>query len=218
MFIFMGTLYKYGTMAFNISEIRSSISELGIQKTAHFACSIMLPPSISGRSMDYTLHRVNSVNLPGFNLSTDDIRHKGFGLSEKRPIQAGYEDVSVTLIADGKGEMLDSLMEWMELIYPTNTETHSDSNVEYFEYPSNYYGGLEIYVYDIAGKKHTTYTLVNPFPYVLGAVQMGWENTDSLMMIPISFAYRSFKRNSSSSGAITNISNLSPSNIESILV
>lgn len=214
----MSILYKYLTMPFNISEIRSSISDLGLQKTSHFACSIMMPPSISGRGMDYSLVRVNSVNLPGYNLSTDDIRHKGYGLTEKRPIQTQFEDVSVTLIADGKGEMLDSLHKWMELITPTNPEQHGDDEVEYYEYPTNYYGGLEIYIYDVAGKQHTTYTLINPYPFIVGAVQMGWENTDSLMLIPISFAYRSFKKNSSTTGAISYANGITPNAIENIII
>lgn len=205
-------------MAFIIDDLRSSISDLGIQKTSHFACSIMLPPSITGRPMDYSLHRVNSVNLPGYTLSTDDIKHKGFGLTEKRPIQTGFEDVAVTLIADGNGQMLDQLHSWMELITPTNTEIHGDDAVEYYEYPVNYYGGLEIYIYDITGKKHTTYTLVNPFPFNVGAVQMGWENTDSLMMIPIAFAYRSFKKNSSTTGAVTKAPGVTPTQVETLFI
>lgn len=193
-------------MAFNINELSSSLSRYGYQKTSHYACSIILPSSMSNSGIfKETPLRVNSVNLPGFNLGTDEIKHKGFGLNEKRPIQTSFEEISMTIIADGQGMLSNTLHDWLEMIFPTNDEDSGSENVEYFEYPINYYGGLEIYVYDITSNIHTTYTFTQPFPTVLGGVQMGWENTDSILLLPVTFSYRSYKKNSSNSGFISNI-------------
>lgn len=205
-------------MAFNITELTGSISAEGIQKSSSFAASIVMPPSLSSAPiMDQLPFRINSANLPGFQIQTDDIRQKGYGLTEKRPLQVGYDDITLTIIADGNGKVLQAFHDWLELIFPTDDSQGSDG-VEYFEYPNNYYGGLELYVYDIASNKHTTYTFTNPYPIIVGGIQMGWENTDSIVMIPVTFAYRGYKKNSSYSGAITNLDGVTtPANIQSAL-
>lgn len=190
-------------MPFSINEIKATLSDIGYQKSSHFACNIIPPASMNARG-DFFLTRVNSMNLPGFNLGTDDIRYKGFGLSEKRPIQTSFEDVSLTIIADNRGEIHNTLHDWFELIHPTNDEEIGTEDIEYYNYPVEYYGGLEIYIYDIAGNQHTTYTFIQPFPIQLGSIQMSWDTQDSLLMIPVSFAFRSYRKNTSNKGFISN--------------
>src|SRR5690606_26967747 len=128
-------------MPFNITEFNSSIGQLGIQRTTHYAVNLSGPAGLpnSGLLTEIPL-RVNSVNLPGANFALDDIKHKGFGLPERRPIQAGFEDIAMTIIADARGDIHNSLHDWFELIFPTNDENIGSNNVEYFEYPNNYYG------------------------------------------------------------------------------
>ena len=195
-------------MAFNINEFNASISKLGVQRASHYAVNISAPPglSTSGVLTDLPI-RINSINLPGTTLGMDDIKFSGFGLSERRPNAVTYEDITMTIIADANGRILDFLHEWMELVFPTSVERNGSDSVEYFEYPNNYYGGLELYVYDPSGNKHTTYTFKHPFISALGSVSMGWENTDSVMIIPVSFTYRSFEKNSSSEGAVVMMPN-----------
>lgn len=183
-------------MAFNISDFSSNISRRGIQKNHSFEVVITPPTSMEAPDIIKDIPiRCNTVNLPGVTLGVDDVRHKGYGLAEKRPIQVGFEDISLTMIADAQGQLNKFLLDWMQLIYPIDNEQFGD-NIEYFEYPINYYGGLEIFVYDNTGAKHSTFTLVDPYPNAVGSLQMGWENVDSVQIIPVSFAYRSFKRNS----------------------
>lgn len=196
-------------MPFDIQELKSSLNRKGYQKGSHFAVNIAPPPIMGLPSIITDIPiRTNSVNLPGVNLGVDEIKHKGYGLGERRPLSVGYEDVTLTLIADASGEINNFLHDWMELIHPTDDERVGTDSVEFFEYPNEYYGGLEIYMYNMAGGKHTTFTLTNPFPVSIGGVQMGWENVDSLMMIPVSFAFRGFKRNSSYSGAVSYLENV----------
>lgn len=162
--------------------------------------------------------RVSSANMPGVNFATDDFKVKGYGLNESRPIGVTYEDVTLTIIADSSGLVYDLFHEWSELIFPTDAEAKGTDNTEFYEYPNNYYGGLELYVYDMTGKKHTTFTFVNPYVGNLGAVQMGWENVDTVMLIPVSFKYRRYVKNSSYSGAIVNTAGITPAQVENILI
>lgn len=191
-------------MAFDINELRASISRYGMQKASHYTTIVTLPSTMGGSNiMSETPLRINSVNLPGINLGLDEIRHKGFGLGEKRPISVSYDDISITMIADGQGQLAATMHEWMELIYPSDLESVGADNVEYFEYPNNYYGGLEIDVFDMMGNPHTNYSFIQPFPTAVGAVQMSWETTDQLLLLPVTFSYRSFRKNSDHSGYIS---------------
>lgn len=192
-------------MPFEIDDILASFSDVGYQKPSHFAVAIIPPTNLQNKFYGQMVTRANSVNIPGVNLGIDNIRHKGFGLDEKRPTTKSFEDVAVTLIADHSGNIHGALSDWLEIIMPTDIEIKSADDVEYFEYPENYYGGLEIYQYDIAGNMHTTFTFIQPYITQLGSLQMSWETTDSLLIIPAAFSFRSFKRNSSYSGFTSNI-------------
>jgi hypothetical protein len=188
-------------LPFEINELRSSISKHGVQKASHFTAMITLPSSVpdSDGIMGDAVIRVNSINLPGVNFGLDEIRHKGFGLGEKRPLSASYDDISLTLIADGQGKLASTLHRWMEFIFPSDIARGADG-VEYFEYPNNYYGGLEITMYDTTGEKHTTFNFIQPFPSNIGGMQMSWDSVDNLLLLPVTFSYRSYVKNSSHSG------------------
>lgn len=205
-------------MAFNITELKSSIGKLGVQKNTTFACTITPPVSLQSHSILTDLpFRVSSANLPGVVVTTDDFKTKGFGLNESRPIGVGFDDINLTIIADAKGRVHQFLHEWLELIMPTNSEDGDADDVEFFEYPNNYYGGLEIYVYDATGEKHTTFTFTNPYVTNLGGIQMGWENVDSIMLIPVAFKFRSFRKNTSYSGVTVQAPNITPEQVERAL-
>lgn len=190
-------------MAFNLNNIRSEIDSRGWQKASHFIVRITPPASLPDPNGIFQSlpARINSTNIPGFNFVLDDVKHKGFGLTEKRPMNVQYEDINLTIIADAGGLVLGELIKWGELIMPTNDEDGSDK-VEYLEFPENYYGTLEIEVYSMDGNLHTTYIMKDAFITNIGSSLHTWETVDSQMLISLSFAYRSYKRNSTFSGRI----------------
>lgn len=194
-------------MAFDVNEFKAVIGQRGIQRNNHFAVNFA-PPSavqIPGLINDLPI-LCNTVNLPGFNISADDIRHKGYGLTEKRPSQVSFEDITLTIIADSKGEVLDFVHSWFRLVFP-HGNTEDSSNVEFFGYPMDYYGELEIYMYDVTSEKHTTYRIHQCYPLNMSALTMSWSDMDSTMIIPISFAYRNYDKNESYSGSSMFLSN-----------
>lgn len=188
-------------MAFRIDELSSNLSRYGYQKSSSFSAIITPPPSLTTSGIIGELDvRINSINLPGFNFGTDEIRQKGFGLGEKRPLSVSYDDIAITIILDGRGEIPKIMREWSEMIHPTSLEDFGMNDVEYFEYPNNYYGGLEIQIYSIDGTPHSRYNFIQPFPTQVGAIQMSWENANSIALLPVMFSYRSYNLNSTHSG------------------
>lgn len=180
-------------MPFDITEFSSQLSRRGVQKPSHYQLLITPPATIETPVVRDFIFRANSANLPGFNIGYDDIKHKGYGLGEKRANTISFEDITVTVIVDGQGETKKFFNDWMELILPTNDGVHGTSNVEMFEYPVNYYGGIEITMFDGTGVAHTNWSFKDCFPISVGAVQVSWESTDTIFVLPISFAYRSYK-------------------------
>ena len=204
-------------MAFDISELKSVLAKHGIAKTSNYAAMFSPPIALQSSIINDLPMLCDSVNIPGVSLQTDQVRHKGYGLFEQRPTQATFEDITVTLIADAKGLVLDFLHKWMALV--TNYDGESEKSTygiasETFNYPEEYWGTIEIYLYDSNANKYVTYVVHKAFPIAVGAVQMGWENSDTLMRIPASFSYRSFTSNTTDG---LNISNTSSERLQSIL-
>lgn len=193
-------------MPFDIVDFSSKISKRGFQKTSHYEV-IITPPTLltSSEIVSDIPFRANSVNIPGITLDSDNIKHKGYGLSEKRANGANFSDLAITFIVDGHGELPKFFLDWMELIHPTDEETYGVDGVEFLEYPVNYYGGVDINVFDSTGVMHTTYSFKDPFPIAIGDVQHSWETTDSILILPVSFAFRSFKQNPLNKGMINQI-------------
>src|SRR6185503_6122256 len=91
----------------------------------------------------------DTTNLPGVSLGTDDIRHKGYGIAEKRPTTIGFEDITLTIIGDGGGKVKDLLHKWFNDVISFDNEDENKTGL--FNYPDEYNGTMEIIVYDQAG-------------------------------------------------------------------
>lgn len=129
-------------------------------------------------------------------MSLDEVRHKGYGLVEKRPNSINFEDFTVSILGDAKGQVLEFVQRWMALItnFDEDSEVSADGvPAEMFNYPEEYWGTVELYLYDITAQIYKTYTLKKAFPVNIGAVELGWAQNDTIMRVPVSFSYRSYK-------------------------
>jgi len=186
-------------MSFHIDNIKSTISKEGVQSLHAFNCFIHPPAAIRTNIADQLQFRINSINWPGASFELDQIKHKGFGLNESRVIGVGFEDIVITIIADAEGKINNLFMKWIELTMQINEE---ENQSEYINYPVNIYGGLEINIFNRIGEQHTIINFIEPFLTHMGAVQMSWESTNQIMLIPLSFKYRSYKINPKRKGQI----------------
>ena len=206
-------------MVFSINEFKSIVNKYGLQRENHFAVHITPPAGIDAPDIihDFPL-LCDSANLPGFQFATDDIKHKGYGLTEKRPGAVSYDDLILTVIADGQGKVLDMFNQWSELIFPTNDERTDAAQLELIEYPENYYGTIEVYVYDCTSKKIMTITYNQAWPVNMNGHTMSWDATNTIMKIPVNFTYRSFKKNSKNEGESPFSSTLPAANVQQTVV
>ncbi len=191
-------------MTFRVSEFSSILSKVSPARPNRFAVQITPPNGLTSPISNDLMMLSNSANLPGSNFGLDVVKHKGYGLDEKRPNSLSLDDITLTIIADGRGQVLDFLHKWYEKVFSTDEDS---TNSETFNYPVEYWGTLDIYLYDTTGGTYTTYTMSKAYPVVVGSVQLAWENNDQLMLIPVTFTYRNYKRNSSYIGFSNPVAN-----------
>lgn len=179
---------------FNINDIRSVLNKHGVARPSNFAVNITPPLEIYDSFVNDLPFLADTANVPAVTLTTQDYKHKGYGLSEARASGISFEPLTLTIIGDGSGKVLEFLEKWMSLVYNFNGEKEESSygiGAELINYPVDYWGTFELYMYDIASQKYHTYKMAKAYPTSIGPVQLGWEQTDSLMHIGLNVTYRS---------------------------
>ena len=194
----------------------------GIAKPSNFAVNITPPAQINSQFISDLPFLVSGSNLPSFAFQVDEVRHKGYGLSEKRPVQATFDDLSLNIIGDAAGRVLEFFQKWYLLIHNFDGESENSAfgvPSESFNYPVDYWGTVELYLYDITSKKYHTMKFNKAYPLVIGQTSLGWEMNDQFMNIPIGFTYRSPSTSVSDKliSTITNINSRVDSNIRSTI-
>lgn len=182
-------------MVADINELRSLMGKYGVARNNLFAMYIFPPAVINNPIINDLPILCDSVNLPTLSFVTEEIRHKGYGLMEKRPVHTNFEDISATLIMDGEGHVFRLFEEWQLLINNFTGERGDSSHGvpnEMYNYPADYWGTVEIYLYDITTKVYHMYTLHKAYPVSVGSQQLSWEANDSIMKMAVGFNYRSF--------------------------
>ncbi len=187
-----------------ISKFYASLKKNGIVRANRFDV-LFTPPTIlrsySGSSAAELLQlRCDTASVPGVSLTTADVQRYGYGLSEKIPTGAQMGDFACSFIADDEGVIYKFFYRWMNGIVKWDDKPNSRGLTSYnnlrpyeFEYKSKYASTIQILTYDEAENKLISYTLYEAFPIGIGEVQHNWGDTDSLVRLPVNFAYSYFK-------------------------
>lgn len=177
------------------------MSKWGVAKPSTFAVNITPPAAINDPFIQDLPFFVSDATLPSMFFDLSPIAHKGYGLMEQRPIAAHMDQLPLILIGDAKGRVLSFFDKWCSLVYNFDGESNGSAfglPSEMFNYPDQYWGTVEIFMYDIAGDQYYSYKLDKAFPTGITGSQVGWNLNDSLMQISTSFAFRSFTTKSTS--------------------
>jgi hypothetical protein len=192
---------------FSITELTSKLSETnGVLMSPHFYVEIT--PGKTGGQVAASLGNKNqnirffciSAALPGLTLGTRDIKQSGYGISEKRPVGASYQDFQLTFLCDGKAQMLQFFHQRLQNIHNTDGNMSSDQaynglRLYDFQYPEEYEATMKIYHYDRAGTKIIEYTMVGVYPLSVSDVPISWENREDILKIQVNFSYNYWTSN-----------------------
>lgn len=207
-------------MAFSISDITSAMGGGGGLARPNMFFVRITPPSklISSTYPRDALFFCDAAVLPGLNYSSQPIRAVGYGTTEQRPVSADFSEFNTTFIVDAKGRAFKFFQQWMAMVNnwsidPIGQMEGSDLEYGEWNYPVTYEGTVEIHALNPLGSETSSgsegfsltsslrgstpeevisYQLVHAFPKQIGDVSVAWEQNDSVMRLPISFAYNSW--------------------------
>lgn len=182
----------------------AKIRKTGVARRNLFNVFVPAPAMLSGADKNLDLHLyAESVNLPGLNLATSDIRRYGHGPVEKKPYAPIFNDVTVTFIADGGGDIHKFFYKWMEGIIYSSSPLSGAANG-----PASRIGGLSAYEVNFKDQYRTdmqiiTYneqndriiecSLFNAFPIAVTDVPLSWGDNDQFMTIAVTFTYTNMR-------------------------
>lgn len=189
-------------MAFNITEIQSAINAgRGIGKPNMFFVRITPPSALlsPGYSRD-AMFFCDAAQLPGINFAAQSVKTAGYGTSEQRPVDAGFSPINTTFIVDARGRGIRFFQQWLALINNWSKESTgvmqgTQLSFGEWNYPVTYEGTIEIHSLDPGkpeGNQIVVYQLIRAFPIQVGDISVAWEMNDSIMRLPVVFAYNTW--------------------------
>lgn len=167
----------------------------GLTRASKFLVTITVPAMSLDMGADLQFY-CDSAQLPGIAMQTDEVRVSGYGNLEKRPYASIFQDVPCTFMNDTDGRVLKFFHKWMQLVYNFNDSASMDSEsaagipTNTFAYPKDYFGTVSIAHYDEKANEVITYILYEAYPINIGDVQVAWDQSDTLVRIPVTFTYK----------------------------
>lgn len=195
-------------MGFNVADFRSKISEFGgLAKSNKFLVQIIPPLWMDSVSDALTIRPEDSaqlrflcdtVNLPGKNLTTIDYSPQGFGAVSKIPVGVVHDPLTTTFFMDGDHMVMKFFQLWMQEIVNTGSSfdgplaVYKDRTDHEMSYKDNYTTTIIITFFSDDGGSVLKYYFKDAFPIQIGAVQLGWEQNDTLARLPVEFSYSTY--------------------------
>lgn len=161
---------------------------------------VIHPPAImrGGRSSNIfeSLHLyAESANIPGLMFATSETRRYGIGPIEKKPYAPIFNDISVSFLVDGQGELYKFFYTWMNRIVSSdqfvNGNGVSDNGLSPFEveFKDDYKCQLIISTFDEAGNSVLSSQIVDAIPISISDTAFSWGDTDQVMKLQVTFTY-----------------------------
>lgn len=183
-------------MPFNINEITSAINEKnGLIKKHNFMVMVYPPTNLQSEDFRALPFFCEACALPGIVFEAQPVKMHGLGLFERRPFNPIFTEWACQLMVDGQANMVKVFHKWLQLINQFNADMTSNRssggklNYE-FEYPENYEGRVEIYLYDDSGQQVLMYTLYNAYPKDFPDAGLSWDASNEIMRINLAFSYK----------------------------
>jgi len=198
-------------MAFNVADFRSQISNSkfgGLALSNKFIVRITPPSKVfAGISDSYaTMPELSffcvNTNLPGKTINTFDYKPVAYGQVNKMPLSRTNDSMTTSFFCDSNYNIMGFFHRWLNFIIQDGGEIWDNRAYREIGYKEDYASTIEIIGYDYDSSEKITYTLYDAFPTQVGAVQMGWEQNDTILQIPVEFTYDDMSIEKSSVGGI----------------
>ncbi len=188
---------------FNINRFKQNVSDYGYLYTNAFEVLIATPQVIfnaligqSGSNVptqkiaENLKMRIDQVRAPGMTLMTSDVNRYGIGTTQKMPINAQFQEVSFSMMADEYGEIWQYWFQWLRAINDFSG-TESELPNYQMEYKDKYSTVMQIVIYDHYGNAVQKINLFEAFPTSIREVPLAWGD-NQIVKLNISIAYTNF--------------------------
>lgn len=187
---------------FNISVFRSAINQLDIARPNLFVVEFSIPPGLAngGQGMLTTVKTLEYwcevAALPGVQIQTYPGQRYGYGNYETRALLNAFAELSVDIFFDANAYNWQFFADWMNLIINRNGQNGplpgsgpNGASQNELEYRDNFVADIGVYIFDSAGNVIKYIVMRDAFPKVIGDIRLGWGELNSIMRLPIQFAF-----------------------------
>lgn len=193
---------------FKIDNFRQEIANNGVMRNNRYVITFTPPKVLSStRTEDLSL-RCTNVQIPGVTFATIDGPPRiGYGPIESNPYGVIFDDITLTFLLDANAKLHRFFYDWSNYIvnYQSKGQTalkdRGAGGMRPFEvgYKDDYAVDMVITMYNghtgsIVSDQQpiVDYIAYRAFPKTLPQYEMGWDNTNDVIKLPISFAYTDF--------------------------
>ena len=175
-----------------LSEFRNK----SFARTNLFEVVIQPPRIMNGSKMFENLHLyAESANIPGMMFATSETRRYGTGPIEKKPYAPIFNDISVSFLVDGQGDLYKFFYTWMNKIVSSdqfvngNTVTSNGLAPFEVEFKDDYKCQMMISTFDEAGNGVLSSQIVDAIPIAISDTAFNWGDNDQVMKLQVTFTY-----------------------------
>lgn len=173
-------------MAFNIETfIAEHGKRNGFMRANRFEIKLTPPVGILQQSADLPRSLsfwCSSVQIPGYQFITHDVRRYSYGTNESRPFAPNFEPIQLNFYSDGNGEVLDFWHRWMEYIMPHDMSAGINNNNAYLlKYKDDYVTDMQITYYKETGEPIKNVTVRSAFPININSIPLSWAEQNTFV-------------------------------------
>lgn len=194
-------------MAFNISEFKTNMDRYGgPSRNNLFVVEIYKDiPGINMTARDLRFF-CKSVNLPGVDITTQDYKPNGFGLSRSIPIGINQSPVNAVFMLDSRHQVLSFFHRWAQQVVNYDSSggiLSSVNNQTPYEvgYANEISANMIIRHYSADNPfTYYEYRLNKVYPTQISDLNVSWEDNDSYSIATVNFTYSGFSYTGSQQG------------------
>jgi hypothetical protein len=143
--------------------------------------------------------RCTNASFPGMQAMTkDDILRYGRGPVDKTVHNMLFSDIHCSFVVDAKGIIQNHFYRWMQSMVNTDSSGSMNSSVKgalpyEVSYKDDYITRMKITQLNNRNRPVIECQAHKVFPVSVGELQFGWEQTDQIVTLPVTFSYRDHK-------------------------
>lgn len=201
-------------MAFNINRFLTNIKDYGYIDNNSFEVFVQTPailtenggvlnnqgtPASLRKIAENMSFRIDQVRAPGISIINLDVNHYGVGPTQKKPVNAQFQETSISIIGDHYCEFWQYWYQWTRAIYQYNGTSAGQAPTYTADYKDRYSSTISIFIYDHYGNIIQKVNLFEAFPTAIRDFPLSWGDSN-LMRINVQLAYTEYTIENSTIG------------------